>query len=271
MKKEEITKLGLVDSHILIVNQEWLTLNMTDYGVFVEEKDKYSEKKYYSLVSESKIKKLDTLELNIITEELFLKHLERNRKILNGAHRELENVLYSKSKWFTPKNFVNLNLSDAMTQYFNEVYNIENIVDDEKPKFTEHFMLLYNQYPSSFLNSYPKNKRKEITDYLLNPINIKTKKEKIKDKTFEINKGIIIDKNEEYLIGKSLFFKNFSKFLSEKAKERKPISISYLLKKLDRDMPKLARLAMLDIQSDIEESQRQQEEAKKIISEKYYI
>ena len=47
MKKEEITKLGLVDSHILIVNQEWLTLNMTDYGVFVEEKDKYSEKKYW--------------------------------------------------------------------------------------------------------------------------------------------------------------------------------------------------------------------------------
>jgi len=65
--------------------------------------------------------------------------------------------------------------------------------------------------------------------------------------------------------------KAFPRFLSEKAKERKPISISYLLKKLDRDMPKLARLAMLDIQSDIEESQRQQEEAKKIISEKYYI
>jgi len=39
---------------------------------------------------------------------------------------------------------------------------------------------------------------------------------------------------------------------------------------LNREMPKLAKLAMLDIQEHLEESNRRQEEAKRIIQSKMY-
>jgi hypothetical protein len=51
---------------------------------------------------------------------------------------------------------------------------------------------------------------------------------------------------------------------------KKNQAIKKLLEKLNREMPKLARLAMLDIQSHLEESNRRQENAKKIIQSKIY-
>jgi hypothetical protein len=76
-------------------------------------------------LSENKIKSLDLgkRDMKFIISTFFSRHLKRNIKILNGAHRELKNVLYSESKCFTLKNFVNLNFSNAMTKYFNEAYN----------------------------------------------------------------------------------------------------------------------------------------------------
>jgi len=262
MKEQEVTKLGIVDpfDHPLIGNIDDKNFyNVTDYGILVE--TDYLEKKY-SLISENKLSKIEPKELSIIKEKLFLEHLERNTKIINGAHRELENILYSESLNLTPYRIKNIKRSNIMAQYFQEAYNAEN----KKQEFTEHFMTLYKKYPFSFVNTHPEDKRKEITDYLLTPIRISIEEERDKDNVV-INQKIIIDENKNYLMHKSSLFKKFNGFLLKRIKEN---TIKNLFGELNLTMPKLARLAMLDCQKHLEESARQQEEAKKIIESKEY-
>jgi predicted lipid carrier protein YhbT len=50
--------------------------------------------------------------------------------------------------------------------------------------------------------------------------------------------------------------------------DKKGLATKKLFEKLNREMPKLARLAMLDIQSHLEESKKRQKSAKKIIQSK---
>ena len=52
--------------------------------------------------------------------------------------------------------------------------------------------------------------------------------------------------------------------------DKKNLATKKLFEKLNRKMPKLARLAMLDIQSHLDESNKRQKNAKKIIQSKIY-
>lgn len=268
IQKKEVTKLSLVEPIIVHANYKAIWVNMNDKGNLVEQINTFPGTKYY-LMSENKIKSLDLgkRDMKFIISTFFSRHLKRNIKILNGTSRELEKIIYSDSPNFTPKKINNIKLSNAMAKYFQEAYNSKNIVNDKKPKFTEHFTLLYKKYPSLFVNSYPKNERKEITDHLLTPIPINIKKEKDMDKNVIINYKIIIDKDKEYLMDKSLFFKKFSAFLSKKAKENKPWPYMFT-ERFEVGIKKAAMGAICDIQPYIKESEKGQEIVKKIDDDK---
>lgn len=52
--------------------------------------------------------------------------------------------------------------------------------------------------------------------------------------------------------------------------DKKNLATKKLFEKLNREMPKLAKLAMLDIQGHLDESNERQKNAKKIIQSKIY-
>jgi len=256
MRKEEVTKLGIVDSNYLHFGHKSFYVNVTDYGKFV--RTDYREKDYF-LIPENRMKKVESLELDCVTKEFIVKHLERNIKILNEAGNELERILYSTTGGTSPKDFVNLNLANVMVQYFREGYNTKN------KDFIDHFIFLYKQLPFDFVNSFPENKHKEISDYLFNPININTEKERKNKKNIVINNRSIIDKNEEYLTGKLLFLKNFKEFLLDESKEKfselKEIKRKRVLRYLTREIPLAVNQAMNNCQDIFRENEEWHKEA----------